>query len=37
MIAAEEPSHTAREATEADGRILSMVRTLIETKVPMEA
>jgi hypothetical protein len=37
MIATEAPAHTAPEATEVDGRILSMVRTLIETKVPMEA
>jgi hypothetical protein len=37
MIAADAPAHTAREATEVDGRILSMVRTLIETKAPLEA
>jgi hypothetical protein len=37
MIAPDAPAHTAREATEVDGQILSMVRTLIQTKARLEA
>ena len=35
MPAADVPTYTAPEATEVDGRILTLVRTLIEAKVPL--